>query len=88
MYKTPDGVSRKAMGTLTLICDGMHSNLRRKVTDHKFRNTAHMLAMTLTGFKGGSHKLCVLCSVGQPVFSLYPISSTEVGTLLVHACCM
>lgn len=79
IYKTPDGVVRKAVSDLTVVCDGMHSNLRQKVTGQKFIKTAYTCAVTLTGITELDHRNWVQVFVGEPLFSLYPISSSEVS---------
>jgi len=33
MYKTPDGVERVARAHLTIVCDGMYSNLRKHLSE-------------------------------------------------------
>ena len=33
MYKTPDGVERVAKAYLTIVCDGMYSNLRKHLSE-------------------------------------------------------
>lgn len=78
MYRSADGGELRARARLTVLCDGMHSNLRAKVSVPKITPTAFEAAVTLTGCHLQDRNL-VQVLAEQPCVSLYPISSSEVG---------
>lgn len=77
-YKDSAGVERVALAALTVVCDGMYSNLRSKLSQPKIQHPSYFVGLLLTN-----------CSLPHPNFGhvvlakpspilFYPISSREV----------
>jgi squalene monooxygenase len=77
-YKSSDGTTRVAKANLTIVCDGMYSNLRSKLSQPKIKHPSFFVGLLLRN-----------CSLTHPNFGhvvlakpspilFYPISSTEV----------
>eukprot|EP00884_Botryococcus_braunii_P000493 jgi/Botrbrau1/10444/Bobra.0133s0051.1 len=82
LYRTPDGVERRAVAALTVVCDGMHSNLRPKVGVPAITRTAYQAAVTLTGCDLARRNFVQLLAE-EPIVSLYPISTTEIRCMMI-----
>nr|BAR46030.1 squalene 2,3-epoxidase [Botryococcus braunii] len=82
IYKTADGVERKAWAALTIVCDGMHSSLRTKLSTPQIRSPSIFVGVRLTGctlpYPNFGH---VVLAHPSPIL-FYPISSTEVRCLV------
>ncbi len=78
LYRTPDGVERRAMGALTIVCDGMYSSLRSKLSVPQINHPSYFVGLLLTGcqlpWPNFGH---VVLAKPSPIL-FYPISSGEV----------
>uniref|UniRef100_A0A061QZC0 Squalene monooxygenase n=1 Tax=Tetraselmis sp. GSL018 TaxID=582737 RepID=A0A061QZC0_9CHLO len=81
-YRTSDGEQRVARGCLTVVCDGMYSNLRKKFMKPDIKQPSHFVGLVLTDVElpRPNHGHVVLASPSPLLF--YPISSTEVRCLI------
>ena len=81
-YKTPDGTERIAKASLTVVCDGMYSNLRKKFMSPKINHPSHFVGLLMrnTTLPHPNFGHVVLGSPSP--FLFYPISSTEVRCLV------
>lgn len=81
-YRTPDGVERIARGSLTVVCDGMFSNLRKKFMKADIKHPSYFVGLLLrdTTLPRPNHGHVVLANPSPLLF--YPISSTEVRCLV------
>mmetsp|Transcript_8173 Transcript_8173/g.20930 ORF Transcript_8173/g.20930 Transcript_8173/m.20930 type:complete len:529 (-) Transcript_8173:52-1638(-) len=76
-YRTSDGVERVARGALTVVCDGMYSNLRKKFMKPDIKHPSHFVGLLLRDVQlpAPNHGHVVLANPSPLLF--YPISSTE-----------
>ena len=78
LYKTSDDTEHRAMADLTIVCDGMHSTLRKKLGTPDLKTPSHFVGLKLKGcqlpYANFGH--VVLANPSPLLF--YPISSTEV----------
>lgn len=76
-YRTADGVERMARSSLTVVCDGMYSGLRKKFMKPKINHPSHFVGLLLrnTELPRPNHGHVVLAHPSPLLF--YPISSTE-----------
>ena len=81
LYKSSDDQEHIATANLTVVCDGMHSTLRKKLGTPDLRTPSHFVGLKLKGcslpYSNFGH--VVLANPSPLLF--YPISSTEVQTL-------
>ena len=82
-YKTSDGTVRVVNAALTLVCDGMYSGLRSKLSAPIIQHPSYFVGLLLTGctLPWPNYGHVVLARPSPILF--YPISSTEVSA---HAC--
>lgn len=82
MYKDQSGVERSARGHLTIVCDGMYSNLRKHLAQPQMKLPSHFVGMILRNcvLPYPNHGHVVLAKPSPILF--YPISSTEVRCLV------
>ncbi|KAA6421686.1 MAG: squalene monooxygenase-like [Trebouxia sp. A1-2] len=82
LYKTSDDQEHVATANLTVVCDGMHSTLRKKLGTPDLRTPSHFVGLKLKGcslpYSNFGH--VVLANPSPLLF--YPISSTEVRCLV------
>lgn len=80
LYKAHDDIEHTAMANLTIVCDGMHSTLRKKLGTPDLKTPSHFVGLKLKGcqlpYPNFGH--VVLANPSPLLF--YPISSTEVNT--------
>ena len=81
-YKTADGVASTVTAPLTVVCDGLFSTLRGKLTTNTHQTRSRFLGLVLKDVdyplaQGGN----VILADPTPIL-LYPISSTE-GRMLI-----
>lgn len=78
LYKTSDDQEHVATANLTVVCDGMHSTLRKKLGTPDLKTPSHFVGLKLKGcslpYSNFGH--VVLANPSPLLF--YPISSTEV----------
>jgi squalene monooxygenase len=81
-YKTSDGETRVARAALTIVCDGMYSNLRKKLSEPNIKHPSFFVALLLTNctlpYPNHGH---VMLAKPSPIL-FYPISSKEVRCLV------
>lgn len=81
LYKAADGSERTARADLSIICDGMYSSLRSKLSTPHIRHPSFFVGLLLRGaslpYANFGH---VVLAKPSPIL-FYPISSTE-----VHSC--
>lgn len=81
-YRTPDGVDRVAHGYLTVVCDGMYSSLRTKLSQPDIKAPSYFVGVILQDcrlpYDNYGH---VVLARPSPIL-FYPISSTEVRCLV------
>lgn len=81
-YRTPDGVERVANGHLTVVCDGMYSSLRGKLSQPDIKAPSYFVGLLLRNcalpYDNYGH---VVLARPSPIL-FYPISSTEVRCLV------
>ena len=82
LYKARDGQERVARAHLTIVCDGMYSNLRSKLSRPKIKHPSFFVGLLLKGCQlphpNFGH---VVLAKPSPIL-FYPISSVEVNTQL------
>ncbi len=82
LYKAADGSERTARADLSIICDGMYSSLRSKLSTPNIRHPSFFVGLLLHGaalpYANFGH---VVLAKPSPIL-FYPISSTEVS----HPC--
>ncbi|DBB08092.1 hypothetical protein WJX82_004601 [Trebouxia sp. C0006] len=82
LYKTSDDQEHVATANLTVVCDGMHSTLRKKLGTPDLKTPSHFVGLKLKGcslpYSNFGH--VVLANPSPLLF--YPISSTEVRCLV------
>ena len=78
-YKTPEGTDRVACAALTIVCDGMYSNLRSKLSRPRIQHPSFFVGLLLRGcsLPHANYGHVVLARPSPILF--YPISSTEVS---------
>lgn len=77
-YRSQDGSTRTATAHLTVVCDGMHSSLRRKLSKPDIRHPSHFVGLLLED-ASLPHPNFGHVVLGEPSPILfYPISSTQV----------
>jgi len=85
LYKTSDDQEHVATANLTVVCDGMHSTLRKKLGTPDLKTPSHFVGLKLKGcslpYSNFGH--VVLANPSPLLF--YPISSTEVSLQPWHA---
>nr|BAR46029.1 squalene 2,3-epoxidase [Botryococcus braunii] len=81
LYRSPDGLQRRAMAHLTVACDGMYSNLRPKLTDRKVDVVSYVVAVTLSGIKLERRQF-IQIYLAEPLFSIYALSSSEARVMV------
>ena len=78
LYKAKDGQERIARAHLTIVCDGMYSNLRSKLSRPKIKHPSFFVGLLLKECKlphpNFGH---VVLAKPSPIL-FYPISSAEV----------
>lgn len=78
LYKAADGSERTARADLSIICDGMYSSLRSKLSTPHIRHPSFFVGLLLHGaalpYANFGH---VVLAKPSPIL-FYPISSTEV----------
>lgn len=81
-YKAVGGEDRVARAHLTIVCDGMYSNLRKKLSEPEIQHPSFFVGIILKGAKlpFPNHGHVVLAKPSPILF--YPISSTEVRCLV------
>lgn len=81
-YKTGDGVTRSAHAHLTLVCDGMYSNFRTRLSEPDIHHPSFFVGLILKDCKlmYPNHGHVILAKPSPILF--YPISSTEVRCLV------
>ena len=88
LYKSGDGKQRVAKAALTIVCDGMHSNLRSKLSQPKIQHPSFFVGLLLRNcsLPHANYGHVVLARPSPILF--YPISSTEVRGLhrSAHPC--
>jgi squalene monooxygenase len=79
---TADAPARVARAHLTVVCDGMYSNLRAKLSTPSIATPSYFVGLVLEGAQlpAPSHGHVVLMAPSPVLF--YPISSTEVRCLV------
>ncbi|KAG1670295.1 hypothetical protein FOA52_003645 [Chlamydomonas sp. UWO 241] len=81
-YKAADGTERTARAHLSIVCDGMYSNLRKKLSQPTMNHPSYFVGIILKGatlpFPNHGH---VVLAKPSPIL-FYPISSTEVRCLV------
>lgn len=82
LYRTPDGQERVAHGHLTVVCDGMYSSLRGKLSQPDIKAPSYFVGLLLRDcalpYDNYGH---VVLARPSPIL-FYPISSTEVRCLV------
>ena len=78
MYKTPEGDERTAQAHLTVVCDGMYSSLRKKLSAPRIVAPSYFVGLLLEDCRlpYGNYGHVVLAKPSPILF--YPISSSEV----------
>lgn len=81
-YRQKDGIVRTARAHLTLVCDGMYSNLRKHLSTPEIHHPSFFVGLILRNCKlpNPNHGHVVLAKPSPILF--YPISSTEVRCLV------
>eukprot|EP00798_Chlamydomonas_sp_ICE-L_P022067 gene22067-29132_t len=82
-YKSSDGTERIARADLTIVCDGMYSNMRKNLAEPKVKhNPSFFVGIILRGVKlpHPNHGHVVLAKPSPILF--YPISATEIRCLV------
>ena len=79
LYKAQDGAERVAHASLTVVCDGMYSSLRRKLSTPSIQHPSYFVGLLLQGcaLPHANYGHVVLGTPSPILF--YPISSCEVG---------
>mmetsp|Transcript_26909 Transcript_26909/g.58754 ORF Transcript_26909/g.58754 Transcript_26909/m.58754 type:complete len:505 (-) Transcript_26909:910-2424(-) len=82
IYKTGDGQERTARAHLTIVCDGMYSNLRKHLAEPKIHHPSFFVGLLLDDVKlpFPNHGHVVLAKPSPILF--YPISSNQVRCLV------
>ena len=82
LYKAQDGAERVAHANLTVVCDGMYSSLRRKLSTPSIAHPSYFVGLLLQGcaLPHANYGHVVLGTPSPILF--YPISSCEVGCCL------
>ncbi|KAK9863645.1 hypothetical protein WJX84_003359 [Apatococcus fuscideae] len=81
-YRSQDGTVRTASAHLTVVCDGMHSSLRRKLSNPDIHHPSHFVGLLLEDATL-PHPNFGHVVLGEPSPILfYPISSTQVRCLV------
>ncbi len=80
LYKAQDGAERVAHASLTVVCDGMYSSLRRKLSTPNIQHPSYFVGLLLQGcaLPHANYGHVVLGTPSPILF--YPISSCEVGS--------
>lgn len=87
-YRSQDGTTRTATAHLTVVCDGMHSSLRRKLSKPDIRHPSHFVGLLLED-ASLPHPNFGHVVLGEPSPILfYPISSTQVRLALCECRCV
>ncbi|CAK0785279.1 hypothetical protein CVIRNUC_008485 [Coccomyxa viridis] len=82
LYKAADGAERIARADLSIICDGMYSSLRSKLSTPRIRHPSYFVGLLLQGAKlPYSNYGHVVLAKPSPIL-FYPISSVEVRCLV------
>lgn len=83
-YKDSEGTVREATAALTLVCDGMYSSLRSKLSVPKIDHPSYFVGLLLRGcsLPWANYGHVVLARPSPILF--YPISSTEVRPTSFH----
>ena len=85
LYKSNDDQEHTATANLTVVCDGMHSTLRKKLGTPDLKTPSHFVGLKLKGcslpYSNFGH--VVLANPSPLLF--YPISSVEVCSGLLPA---
>mmetsp|Transcript_3063 Transcript_3063/g.7681 ORF Transcript_3063/g.7681 Transcript_3063/m.7681 type:complete len:513 (-) Transcript_3063:644-2182(-) len=81
-YKTGDGVERTARAHLTIVCDGMYSSMRKRLSEPKIKHPSYFVGLILNNVSlpYPNHGHVVLAKPSPILF--YPISSTQVRCLV------
>ncbi|KAL6762302.1 SE-domain-containing protein [Haematococcus lacustris] len=81
-YKDKDGSERQARAHLTIVCDGMYSNLRKRLTNAEIKHPSFFVGVILRNctLPAPNHGHVVLAKPSPILF--YPISSNEVRCLV------
>ena len=81
LYRTSDGNDHVAAASLTIVCEGMYSNLRSKLIQPQIQQPSYFVGLLLKGcsLPHANHGHVVLAKPAPILF--YPISSVEVRTL-------
>eukprot|EP00891_Asterochloris_glomerata_P002286 jgi/Astpho2/2286/fgenesh1_pm.00040_%23_43_t len=82
LYKAQDGAERVAHASLTVVCDGMYSSLRRKLSTPNIQHPSYFVGLLLQGcaLPHANYGHVVLGTPSPILF--YPISSCEVRCLV------
>lgn len=80
LYKTSDDTEHTAMANLTIVCDGMHSTLRKKLGTPDLKTPSHFVGLKLKGCKLPYPNFGHVVLANPSPLLFYPISSTEVST--------
>lgn len=82
LYKGRDGTDRIAKAHLTIVCDGMFSNLRTKLSQPRIKHPSFFVGLLLKGcsLPHANFGHVVLAKPSPILF--YPISSSEVSHLV------
>ena len=92
LYKSRDGQERSAKAHLTIVCDGMYSNLRSKLSQPKIKHPSFFVGLLLKGcsLPHANFGHVVLAKPSPILF--YPISSEEVSPASklpgIHSSCL
>lgn len=82
LYKGADGRERTVRADLSIVCDGMYSSLRSKLSTPNIRHPSFFVGLLLRGaalpYSNFGH---VVLAKPSPIL-FYPISSTEVRHIL------
>lgn len=80
-YKDASGTVHRASAALTLVCDGMYSSLRSKLSTPVIQHPSYFVGLLLTGCQlpWANYGHVVLARPSPILF--YPISSTEVSVM-------
>lgn len=84
LYRDRQGKERVAAAALTVVCDGMYSNLRGKLSQPRIQHPSYFVGLLLQNCQlpHPNYGHVVLAKPSPILF--YPISSSEVGAASCH----
>ncbi len=81
-YKASDGSDKTALGNLTIVCDGMYSSFRKKLSKPDMKHPSYFVGLLLKDVAVPHPNFGhVILAEPSPVL-FYPISSSEVRCLV------